>query len=797
MIRAFNDNLPYDQFVSWQLAGDLIQDATQEQIIATGFNRNHAQNAEGGIVEEEFRVEYVADRTQTFSTAFLGLTMQCARCHDHKYDPVSQKEFYQLFSFFNQVPESGQITWHFSDMPGPTIPVIDSASRQKIHWLESQIAKQEAKLSDYAQRQPPVPKEAFKAAEAIAVFHLDRASIQQIPNAVSPGQKGRVIDPVTNQLAENPLERISSPLGKGLLLNGDDALDFPGVGRFGRSEPFSIGMWVKVPKAFKSGVIFHSNKGGAIYTFKGYQLSIEGGKWDVRLAHNFPANAIHQVSREAVNPEVWQHVMLTYDGSSKASGVRFFLNGKKVAMEVRRDKLWKEIIFPAQADGRIPIPTNLKVGGRWRSKGFKGGSVDEIKVFARELSEPEIAREAGSKSQLPEQKQANHYRWLAPFDRGIPTRLDSLKALREQLAGLMEQLPEVMVMEDLEASRPSFVLSRGAYDEPAEKVGALTPTAVFPYPESWPANRLGLARWLFDEQNPLTARVTVNRVWQQFFGQGLVKTTEDFGNQGDLPTHPELLDWLAVWFRENAWDLKALQKKIVLSATYRQSSKVDSLLLARDPENQYLARGPKSRLSAEMLRDLVLSASGLLVPKIGGPSVKPYQPPGIWDVNRMGGSYQQDKGDDLYRRSLYTFWKRTIPPPSMNTFDAPSRAYCVVKRQKTTTPLQALVLMNDPQMLEAARMLGEKAVQQASPEAGIRLLFRSLSSRNPTPKEVDIFLRQYQQLLSQYQNEPTKAEQLLEIGEYPRDSALPAHTVAAMSVLASTMINLDATIQKR
>ncbi len=814
VIKAFNENMPFDQFVTWQLAGDMLPNPTKEQMLATGFNRMHAQNAEGGIVNEEFRVEYVADRTNTFGKAFLGLTMECARCHDHKYDPVTQKEYYQLFGFFNNVDESGQITFSLEDMPAPTLLLPDSAVEEKIAYLERMITRKEQEIDTLKTEK----KEEFQQWLAatrhntslsdkmpsglIAHYPLDAITNEKILNIADHRKNGKVADPVTEQVAVDTPLVIEGKRGKGVQMNGDDALYFPQIGRFLRAEPFSVGLWVKVPEKLENGVIFHANRGAIIYNFKGYQVSVEENKLDVRFAHAFPYNAIHLVSENTVPKEEWIHLMLTYDGSSKAAGVRFYLNGELLRMKVKRDHLYKEIAFV-----REDITTHLKAGGQWRARGLTGGALDEITVFNRELTPLEVAGVAGKPAltdllkQSPEAIPESSYQdllayYLANNNKVYQKELHALKALRTEKNTLTEAVQEVMVMDEMEAPRPTYLLERGSYAAQGEEVHPGTPQQVMSFPDTLTKNRMGLAQWLMHPDNPLTGRVIVNRYWQQYFGKGIVTTPDDFGNQGDLPTHPELLDWLAIRFVESGWNVKAFQKEIVMSATYRQSSYTSQELREKDPENLLLARGPKMRLTAEMLRDNALAASGLLVRKIGGPSVKPYQPEGLWIVN--GAEYIQDTGEDLYRRSMYTFWKRTVPPPTMNTFDAPDRSYCVVKRQKTSTPLQSLILMNDPQFVEASRMIAERVMKEAESEDDrITYTFRLLTSRKPTQQESDILRAMYQEQYLKFSQTPEKTKGLLEAGAFPADRRLDRPVLAAHTVIVNTIMNHDASVIKR
>ncbi len=821
VIEAFNSNMPYDTFVIWQLAGDLLPNATREQKLATGFNRNHAQNAEGGIIDEEYRVEYVADRTQTFGTAFLGMTLECARCHDHKFDPISQKEFYQIFSFFNNVSESGQITWHMSDLPGPTMLLPDDEVAAKKAAIEKLVAKKEMELDSVKHAESSAFNSWMNSSNKHAIhteptkgllahFPLENVNKKRIHNNVPGGITGSIIDPLDGRITESELKIVDGFTGKGLTLSGDEALDFPKLGQFSRGDDFTIGMWVKIPEALESGVIFHSNKGSALYTFKGYQLSIENDRFDIRLAHDFPYNSIHLLSRDSVPRDQWIHIALTYDGSSAAAGTRLYLNGEVQSVEVQRDHLFKDIIFHGKnPDDPAPITTHLKIGARWRGKGFTNGQVDEIKVFNRALTHLEVNQlAAGEIASSIVQKSTDELTtrekellfnfYLHRSSRNYIKVLGEVQDLRKEENEIFEFIPHVMVMEEMEKPRPSYLLNRGAYDNKGDQVFPGTPSKIKAFDADFPQNRLGLAQWLFHEENPLPARVAVNRYWQHYFGRGIVETSEDFGSQGALPSHPKLLDWLARTFMESGWDIKYMQKLIVLSATYQQSSEADSLSLAKDPDNINLSRGPYARLSAENLRDLVLAASGLLHTQVGGPPVRPYQPEGLWDFNRMSGKYQQDTGKDLYRRSLYTYWKRTIPPPSMQIFDAPTRAICVVRREETATPLQALVLMNDPQFVEAARVLAERIMKMPEGNARDKITYaiRLLTSEAPSEEQLALLLDQYESARVYYNDHPEKSSALLSVGEFKVDPSLDRLSLAAYATVCTTIINFEGTAKR-
>lgn len=827
VIEAYNQNMPFDQFITDQLAGDLLPNPTTDQLIATGFNRNHPQNAEGGIVNEEFRVEYVADRAITTGRAFMGLTMECARCHDHKYDPITQKEFYQLFAFFNNVDEAGQITWNNSDKPSPTTLLFKDEEKQKIAELDEQIKTLNSEINHYIFQtwksdalKKWFSKERFMShtlpiAGKVAHFSLDQKNVtnEEVSGSVNE-VTGRIIDTVSMKIWDQPPQFVLRDVdgydlksSNAMELDGDAMLDFPGIGRFKKADPFTVSMYVWIPNELEEGVIFHSNKGGIIYSFKGYQVSVENNKFDVRLSHTFPYNSINLVSNEPVPREEWVHIALTYDGSGKAVGTHFYVNGEPAEMLVKRDNLYKDIVF----DG---ITTNLRVGARWRSRGFTNGKIDELTVYDRELTRYEInPHNSHQDSRGLILRNAQHFMDYQKYDLTADEKiagsifyltqnkdqhynelLEKLRTLRQAKNEIYEKAEEVFVMADMPEPRQAYLLERGAYDAHGEPVEPGTVKQVLPFDDSLPKNRLGLSQWLVDEQNPLTARVAVNRLWQICFGVGLVETAEDFGSQGELPTHPDLLDWLALQYMHSGWDTKALMKQIVMSKTYRQSSLITEHQREVDPENRLYAHYPTKRLPAEMLRDQALAASGLLVDTIGGPSVKPYQPEGLWSYG-SNSKYEQSTGDDLYRRGMYTFWKRTVPPPAMNTFDAPDRSYCIMRRQETNTPLQALVMMNDPQFLEAAKMLAVKVINSSNDtEEWIKNTFRLLTARMPQEIELVALQSYYHNQIKQFESNPDSYQSILDIGEAEIPNDINQGEVAAMTLVASTVMNSNASV---
>ncbi len=819
VIKAFNKNQPYDQFIQWQLAGDLMKSpagrdsvsrlTAKEMRIATAFNRNHQQNLEGGIIEKEYQTEYVLDRTNTFGDAFIGLSVGCAKCHDHKYDPISQKNYYQLSSFFNNVDEAGQISWD-NAMPAPTMllptPEQDSVLvfmqkniRQQTNQLTEVQKQGEAdfekwlKVNGYAGlKDQSIPKAGLQAK-----FSFDKNSLK---NEVNPRQLAYTTLTANNKQKEKFVEAHRGP---GIHLDGDAWLDLDRVGIFSKSEPFSVGMWVKIPKEMKEGVLFHKSQAERLYNFRGYHVYLKNNKLEMSMAHVAPSNAITKISQKEVPRNKWIQLTMTYDGSSKAAGLKLYLDGDPISMLVTKDQLVKGILFDT---AQVKPQPGLQIGGWWRGYGFKDGQVDDIVVYNRTLTPYEVEILGEKKrwetlaAKAPAQLTAEDKSDLKEFYFSAihaPT-LAARKALvktRMVLADSTEKVQELMVMQETANPKQAYVLERGNYDALGAKVYPNTPERIFAFPKNLPKNRYGLALWVTHKDNPLTARVAVNRYWQLFFGVGLVKTTEDFGNQGEMPSHPKLLDWLALTFRNSGWDVKKLVKTIVMSATYRQDSYAARELLDADPQNRMMARGPARRLTAEMMRDNALAASGLMNYEIGGKSIKPYQPEGLWKIN--GAKYEQDSTDVIYKRSVYVIVKRSVPNPTLGTFDATSRSSCIVRRQKTNTPLQALVTLNDPTYVEAAKVLGEQMTRNKNPKSAIFQTYRRLTGRRPSQKEMDLLLKMKADQTALFTRESKKARGWLKAGRYEIDKSLNPADLAANAVVASTIMNSDATITKR
>ena len=814
VIKAFNMNLPYDKFIIWQLAGDMLPNASKDQILATAFNRNHLQSQEGGIVPEEYRVEYVADRTNTFGKAFLALSTECARCHDHKFDPVSQKEYYELYAFFNNNNESGMVP--FGTEPSPTLILSSAEADSLLNYIHKKIQplQQSLEVDRYrksfenwlaeAGKRPGQYKR--KDSGLIGLFHFDELQEEkEFKNAINTELNSKVVgDPDKAPLV------VPGKFGSARKLVGDAGIGFSKELDFERHQPFSIGVWVNLLKEGEEGTLFGKTN-GEFAGHRGYRVLLnKDNSLSVSFSYVWPANCIDLKIADRLKTNQWHHLMLTYDGSSKASGVKLFLDGKETEAKVITDNLNKSMLYgPGKKNWTY---STFTVGMDFRGS-MKDILVDELVAYERQLSALEVKEVYGQQGaiaallQIPSSEHTSVQRqqlfeyYLLNHDKKYARQLSEITKVRDEENKLITEQPEVMVMQERSELRPTFILDRGAYDAPGERVDPGTPASILSFPDEFPPNRLGLAGWLTHQDNPLTARVAVNRYWQMLFGKGIVKSSDDFGSQGELPSHPELLDWLALEFRDSGWNVKALLKMIVTSATYRQSSVFDKKLIEQDADNTWLARGPSYRMPAEMIRDNALAASGLLVREIGGRSVKPYQPKGLWEelAIRNATVYEPDSGKNLYRRGLYTIWKRSSPPPSMIIFDASDKYVCTVKRQNTNTPLQALVLLNDPQYVEAARVLAEKMImiEADNVDRQISYGFKTLTSRDPRSTELTLLKELYQRQLAKYEKDPLSASSLLQVGERSSNRSLPKHKVAALTVVASTLMNYDEAVFKR
>ena len=735
VIAAFNDNKPFDRFTVEQLAGDLLADATDETRIASGFNRNHMNTHEGGTIEEEYLVEYAADRVATTAQAWMGLTVGCARCHDHKYDPLSQREYYQFFAYFNSIADRGN-DGNGGKNSVPFLPVYSEEQQRELAQLELRRGELEAALA------ADTPERRARFEEWVA--EAQHGTAEWNPPALGPW---RVAGPFT-------------------AADGDEAFrtDYgpePGGDGAGAVE------WVE-------------------------RADLVDGQ-----AHALPTpNTATYLARPITCAQ--EGPLDLYFGSDDS--IRVWWNGALVLDEnvqrgVAPDQ--ERVQVRARADVNVLLVKIVNYGGPGGVYFRLGESGPPEDVLAALRFEP------GERSEAQWTLLRDYHRQGDPALSELRGELAALEADQDRLEA--SPLTTSMVMQDRQVPRPTHVLMRGAYDQKGEQVGPGTPAILPPLPPDAPANRLGLAQWLVDPSHPLTARVAVNSYWQLLFGAGLVETPEDFGTRGSLPSHPELLDWLAVEFVESGWDVKALMRRLVTSATYRQDSTLPEALRAIDPGNRLLARGPRFRLQAELIRDVALSASGLLVPRVGGPSARPYQPDGLWrEMSHFGSTpateqvYVQDHGEGLYRRGMYTIWKRTVPPPTMVAFDAPSREVCAVRRSRTNTPLQALVLLNETGFVEAARALGQRVLLEGGVDDASRLRYLYLLTlgREPSEAELDVVASALERERERYADRPADATALISVGEAPRDTSLAAGEHAAWTLVAALLLNLSETVTK-
>lgn len=807
VIQAFRQNMPFDQFLTWQLAGDLLPQPSRDQLVATGFNRNHKTTAEGGVVDEEYRAEYVHDRVATTATAFLGLTMECARCHDHKYDPISQKEYYQFYAFFNQIDELGMSG--DDGNAGPNLLLPSPATEKKLQQLQQQIQGKQQLLRQ------------------------DQADLRQQKNFIQ--QLGRTLTAVTdaaevhlpfNQLSQgwmdgNKATSISGDVeivkdaerGAVLELNGEyEFVTLKGEGLFDQHQSFSGSIWVKpAERRMTQTLVGNSGQKGTFW--RGWDFILDSlNRPTFRLIHALPHDVLAVSANKAIPTDSWSHVAFSYDGSGRAAGVKLYINGTPMGQNIVYDCLQRSI-YPI-AFNKSRTDRALRLGKSYR--GFTGeygifsGRMDDFRLFGRAVSKVEMEELAGKRTladrlaailqQADEEGLADLAEaWQFQHPNPLTTEV---ARLRQQHFSLLDTVAEVMIMKELNSPRSTFVLHRGNYDEPTRQVAPGTPSAILAFDHTLPANRLGLAQWMLHPDHPLTSRVVANRLWQQFFGKGLVNTAHDFGLQGSLPTHPELLDWLAATLMKENWNIQHLQKKIVLSATYRQSSTTSPVLKEKDPENLLLARAPAYRLPAEMIRDNALAASGLLQEKVGGPSVKPIQPPGLWQEKTSSThllrKYEPDTGQAQYRRSLYTFVRRTSPHPTMTAFDAPNRSVCTAKRQYTNTPMQALVLLNDPQFVEASRYLAQETFREKGSLADqINWAFRRLTGRQASEQQLKILTTLFAEEKAQFQRQLQDAEQYSSIGKSTRNENIDAAALASMTLVVNTIMNFDDFYMKR
>jgi len=801
VIDAFNRNMPFDEFTIENLAGDLLANATLEQRIGSGFNRCNITTSEGGAIDEEYLVLYTRDRVETTSTVWMGLTAGCAVCHDHKFDPLSQKEFYELAAFFNNTTQKA-MDGNVKDTP-PVLPVPQREDAIRLDELERLIPAGTAQIDAHRRDVRGMFDEWLAGAKPGDVAGEMPSADMELHAPLDDGDS-LVRYELRGKKSEQPLPstvewREGRVAAKAAYLNQGAVLEVPDAGDFDTKQPFSYSAWVKLPANDGSGSILARME--EVANFRGYDLWVEGRRVGAHIVSNWPVNAVKVVTRDQVPANEWTHVAVTYDGSRTAAGVQIYVNGKVQPKNVANDTL----------SGSIRTSVPLKVGQRHTSAILSGATIQDVRVYSRQLGDGEVASLASAAlaaviAAAPDQRsngdvESLYNWWLATQDKEYQALTKQQEALVREQAEIKARSTVAHVMQEKPEPPMAYVLNRGEYDQRKDQVTPVTPAMLPPFPDDLPRNRLGFAQWLLRPEHPLTARVTVNRFWSEVFGVGLVKTAGDFGVSGELPSNPELLDWLAVEFRESGWDVKRLFKLMVTSAAYRQNAAVTPAKIEKDPDNRLLSRGPRFRMDAEMVRDYALATSGLLSAKIGGRSVKPYQPPGVWEAVAMIGSdtrdYKPDTGDALYRRSLYTFWKRSAPPASMDIFNAPNRETCTMCRERTNTPLQALVTLNDPQFVEAARNLAQRAIESCSDvDARVNFMAERLLARPLQPNEIEIVRGTLKKFEDHYNTAADDAQKLVTVGESKPDGKVPVPQLAAWTMVANELMNLDEVLNK-
>lgn len=771
VVKAFASNMPYDRFLTCQIAGDLLPDAGRDGILATAFNRLHRMTNEGGSVPEEFRIEGVADRVNTFGSAILGLTLECARCHDHKYDPITIREYYQLGAFFENIDEFGLYA-HFNDAePTPSLTLWKEGDEERHRRLMEEIGALEQQLRRIAEESadeaeagdPPLPEPqdafTFDGPEGyVSRIHSGRSLARADDPAVVPGRSGEAVK-----------------------FDGDNGLRGRGdVATFGRYDPFTFSFWIHPGEYRPGAMVLHRSAAEQDAARQGYELLLDDGFLTLSLIHFWPGNAAQVRAEVRIPAGKWTHVAAVSDGSGRAAGLQLYADGVRLPCTVVRDCLTRDI-----------GSAEFGIASRFRDTGFREGAIDELVIYDIPLTESEIRRLAGSGE--PYSGQDRKVIRLRDSDgpwREARARLQKLRAAEDEL---MRAQPAIMVMREMHPRRQSYVRLRGVYDAPGEPVEPGVPACLPPLPDSMPADRLALARWLTSPNHPLTARVYVNRVWQMLFGKGLAPATNDLGSQSRLPSHPALLDWLACRFRDGGWNVRDLVRYITSSSVFRLSAVPDPASRERDPRNTMLSWYPRHRLPAEFVRDQALAVSGLLQPFAGGPSVRPYQPAGLWEESGTGAKYEPDHGPDLWRRSIYTFIKRTAPPANMLAFDSHAREVCTVKRETTNTPMQALVLLNDPQFVEAARVLAANVLSRIPEDPGARLeaMFHAVCGRSPSTREMSVMLRARAAQIREFTASPDNAAAFVRTGEAPVPGDIPVSILAAETAVAQMLMSSD------
>ncbi len=813
VIRSFNANQRFDQFIVEQIAGDLLDHPTDDQLIATGFQRCNMTTNEGGTIDEENLANYSVDRVQTFGWVYLGLTTNCAQCHDHKFDPLTQKDYYSLAAFFRNTTQ-GAKDGNVKDGLGPALVVPSDQDRPRWKQLDSEIAQARTDRDQYKAELEQRSQDWFASLtpESLASELPTRGLFVHLPLNDAQGNSVRATVSEDDSDAERSFEATGDiqwteggKLGPAPIVKRGSTFELGQFGDFEQDQPFSFGCWVRPSGGNRTAAILARMDEAASY--RGWDLFQNGKSFSVHLIDAWPDNSIKVTTKdELVTPDQWQHIFVTYNGSGRASGIQIYVDGRLRDVKVENNSL--------SIKASIRTTTPLRIGQRSKSSVFDGGAIQDVRIYGRTLDSVEVRQLAeaanlqtilatAADQRTPEQQSAVFDYYLATQDKPFLTLVKAVNELEQEKKSIASRSPVTHIqVEKKDTPAMANILIRGEYDRPSEQVEAAPPAALHPLPEGAPRNRLGLAQWLIDPVNPLTARVTVNRFWQQVFGAGIVGTSEDFGVMGEIPTHPELLDSLAVEFQGTGWDVKRFFKQLLMSATYRQASVVTPEKLEFDRDNRLFSRGPRFRMDAEMVRDCELASSGLLSSQMYGPGVKPYQPPAIWDIvglpNGDTRDYQQSHGQDLYRRSLYSFWKRMAPPPSLEAFNAPSREVCTVRRERTNTPLQALVTLNDPQFVEAARYLATQAIVHSDDDQVklIDFITSRVLGRLFTATEQAIVLADQQVFLNYYNANHDAASALINTGETKPDESIDPAKLATWTMVCNQIMNLDETLNK-
>jgi cytochrome c553 len=811
VIRAFNKNMPFDKFTIEQLAGDLLENPTDEQLIATGFQRCNMTTNEGGTIAEENRAIYAADRVQTFGWVYLGLTTNCCQCHDHKFDPLTAKDYYSLAAFFRNTTEPA-LDGNVKDGKSEVLKVFSEKDRKRLKAIKEELVVANKAKKDYRDSS----SEKF---QSWMVSLADKKPEEKIGPGVAPilhvplnEGKGKSVSasvgldaPVVAKKDFKWAEE--GKLGPSIVLKPTKTVNLGEFQDFTFEESFSFGAWVKAPKKFGGAAIFAKMDEGAKH--RGWDLWHQNGQVGAHMIDQWPGNALKvRTKKDVTKVKEWQHLFVTYDGSKKPEGIRVYVDGELHETETEMNSL--------KPEAKLDTKTPLKVGQRSGGAVFDGGQVQDVRIYDKSLSADEVkavmaigAKYVEALISIPaDQRTAGHEKallnhYLNKVDESYPALAKAVTDLQQEREKINKETPITHIQKEKPNSMAKTnILMRGAYDKLGEEVVAATPEVLHAMPEGASPNRLGLAKWVIDPANPLTTRVTVNRFWQEIFGKGIVATSEDFGVMGTPPSNQELLDWIAVDFRESGWDVKRFYKKMLMSSTYRQKAKVTPDKLLKDEDNSLLSRGPRFRMDAEMVRDYALVASGLFNEKMYGPGAKPYQPDNIWNVVGLPSGdtreYVQDKGDNVYRRSLYSFWKRMSPPPNLEAFNAPNREVCTVRRERTNTPLQALVTLNDPQFFEAARVLAENGIKKGQDNWNDSLDFVSSQTvcRKFSDVERQIIKDDFNAYFDFYREKPEEAKKLLVVGQAESDKSLDVAQLAAWTMVCNSLLNLDEVLNK-